>query len=84
MDSFGPVLVIQAIIISGILWQIRREATRLREKWMHLIIPTIFLWWIVYPLWLFLWPGLHRASRTQGPLERHFPVLWAKKRLDRE
>jgi hypothetical protein len=80
-DPLGHLLYL--IVVVAILIHIRSEARRIGESWGHLIIPTIFFWWLVYPLWLFLWPGMHRPSRRGKDPETYLAMTWARRRVDR-
>ncbi len=67
--------------VIAIILHIRRQAIQIDEGWMQHIIPVIFLWWLVYPLWLFLWPGMYRPGRYGKDPETYIPKLRAKRRI---
>jgi len=81
-DPFNLLLPLKFLIYFTILWHIRREAKQIGEKWLHMILLVWFFWWLVYPLWLFLWPGMHRPSRSGQAPESYLPIVAARKRRD--
>ena len=79
--SFYAQHILHLVIVIAILIHIRKEAKLIGEDWAHLILPVIFFWWLVYPLWLFLWPGMHRPSRRGKDPETYLQPTWARRRV---
>jgi hypothetical protein len=80
MADYGGLALLNLAITVFVLFRIRKEALALGEPWRHLILPVWFMWWLVYPLWLFLWPGLHRPRRFRQLPEEFLPIVWARKK----
>ena len=82
MDDFSQTthLLIHLVAVVVVLCHIRSQAQRIGEPWKYLILPTVFLWWLIYPLWLFVWPGMLRPSRIGRNPEEYLSITWAKRR----
>jgi len=84
LDPFTLLLsFLNLVIVVAIILHIRDEARRIGEPWAHMILLVVFFWWLVYPLWLLLWPGLHRDGRQGRNPENFLRATWARKRIER-